>query len=133
MTREAGAQFDSEQTPAKTSGGDGVLTMVVWPTHAGAVNERGEEPMSDPDYQRGQITWELNEQGRIVGRVKINIPRGMLDWTHVIYTHHPTTPTFIVAQKLAQPMRLPDGGTIDLLDITDDDVKPFDPDPVLHD
>ena len=114
-------------------GGDGVLSMVVWPVYAGAVNEAGEEPMGERDYERGQITWALNEQDRIVGRAKISVPRGTKDWTHVIYTHHPTSPGFSTAQKLAHPMHLPDGGTIDLLDITDEDVRSLDPDPVFHD
>jgi hypothetical protein len=112
---------------------EGVLSFVVWPTHAGVCNERGEEPISDPDYERGQITWSVNEQGRLVGEVRVRVPRGTLDWTHVLYTHHPSSPAIITAQKLAQPFRLPDGGTIQLLDITDADVAPLAPDPVLHD
>lgn len=113
--------------------GDGTLSFVVWPTHAGAVNEYGEEPIGDPDYERGQIFWGLNEQGRLVGHVEISVPRGTKDWTHIIYTHHPTTPGFITASKLAQPFRLPSGGTIKLLDITDEDVRPLNPEPVLRD
>jgi len=115
------------------SGGDGTLSFVVWPTYAGAVNERGEEPMGDRDYERGQITWELNEQGRLVGRTKINVPRGIGDWTHIIYCHNPTEVGFITAQKLAHPLHLPDGGCIDLIDITDGDVAVLAPDKVLHD
>jgi hypothetical protein len=118
---------------SQPGGGDGTLSFVVWPTHAGAVNERGEEPMGDRDYERGQIFWSLNEQGRLVGHVRISVPSGPLDWTHIIYTHHPTKPGFITAQKLGQPFRLPDGGSIDLIDITDEDVKPLNPDKVLHD
>jgi hypothetical protein len=107
--------------------------MVVWPTYAGAVNERGEEPMGDPDYARGPITWEVNEQGRLVGRCHICIPRGSVDWTHIIYCHNPSQPGFISAQKLVHPMRLPDGGAIDMLDITDEDIQLFSPEKVLRD
>ena len=120
-------------TDAVHGSGDGVLSFVVWPTHAGAVNERGDEPMGDPDYQRGQITWAVNEQGRLVGSVHISVPSGNTDWTHIIYTHNPTKPGFVTAQKLAHPLRLPEGGSIDLIDITDEDVQPFSPDKVLHD
>ena len=88
---------------------DGILSFTVWPTHAGAVNERGEELMGHPDYDRGQIHWNLNEQGTLVGHVHIKVPPGHLDWTHIIYTHHPTNPGCVTAQKLAQPLRLPDG------------------------
>lgn len=116
-----------------SGGGDGTLAFTVWPTHAGAVNERGEEPMGSPLYERGQIGWSLNEQGRIVGHVRISVPPGTKDWTHIIYTHHPSQPGFITASKLAQPFRLPDGGTIELIDITDVDVQPLTPDKVLHD
>jgi hypothetical protein len=118
---------------SQPGGGDGTLAFVVWPTHAGAVNARGEEPMGHRDYERGQIFWSMNEQGRLVGRVRILVPPGNQDWTHIIYTHNPTKPGFITASKLAQPFQLPDGGTIELIDITDVDVQPLTPDKVLHD
>jgi hypothetical protein len=108
----------------------GVLSAVVWPTWAGSVNEHGEEPISDPDYQRSQISWGLNEQGRIVGYAKIHVPRGI--WTHIIYHHHPTRGGYITAQKLAHPLQLSSDGEIELIDITDEDVKPLNPDKVLH-
>ncbi len=112
--------------------GDGTLTMVVWPTHVGAVNAKGEEPMSSAEYQRGQIKWSVNEQGKLVGNVRVLVPAG--EWTHVIYTHHPTTPGFITAQKLAHPLiTAGSGGEIGLLDITEEDVRPLAPDKVLHD
>ena len=111
--------------------GKGVFSVVIWPNHAGAVDERGEEPLSDPDYQRGQIGWGLNEQGRLVGHVRINVPRGT--WTHILYCHTPAQPNFITVQKLSHPFVFSSPGTIKLLDITDDDVRPFDPDRVLHD
>lgn len=114
-----------------SGGGDGTLGFIVWPTHCGAVNDRGEEPMGDPDYGRGQINWALNEQGRLVGRTRVNVPAG--DWTHLIYTHNPTQPGYITAQKLAHPLRMSAKGTIDLMDITDDDVAVLAPDKVLHD
>jgi len=123
----------SEEMPSGGGLNEGTLSFLVWPTYAGAVNENGEEPMGSPDYDRGQITWSMNEQGRLVGSTRINIPRGNLDWTHIIYCHNPSVAGFIVAQKLTHPIRLPDGGTIDLLDITDGDVSFLNPDQVLHD
>ena len=120
----------NEQTPSGDN--EGTLSFVVWPTHAGAVNERGEEPMGERDYERGQITWSLNEQGRLVGNVKILVPRGTAAWTHIIYCHNPTDPGFITAQKLAHPLRVPDGGTIDLIDITDGDIAVLTPEKI-HD
>jgi hypothetical protein len=111
--------------------GIGKLGVTVWPTHAGAVDERGVEPLSHRDYQRGQIDWGKNEQGRIVGNVKIEVPPG--NWTHIVYSHHPSSPMFITAQKLSHPFNLPQGGAIRLLDITDEDVRPFSRDRALHD
>jgi hypothetical protein len=110
---------------------EGTLSFAVWPVYAGAVNEAGEEPMGDRDYQRGQIRWAMNEQGRLVGSTRIRVPHG--DWTHVLYCYNQTQPGFIAAQKLAHPLHLPDGGTIDMLDITDGDVLVVHADQVLHD
>lgn len=108
------------------------MSFTVWPTHLGAVNERGVEPLDDPDYSRGQIGWGLNEQGRLVGHASVDVPRGTWDWTHVIYAYTPTGPSFITAQKLSHPFRLPEGGVIRLLDITDGDVAVKCPEPI-HD
>jgi hypothetical protein len=116
-----------------TGGGEGALGFVVWPTHAGAVNAAGEEPMFDLDYARGQISWAVNEQDRLVGSVRIKVPAGAADWTHIIYTHNPSQAGYLTAQKLAHPLRLPAGGTIDLIDITDQDVAIGAPDKILHD
>ena len=112
-------------------GGEGTLGFVVWPTHAGAVDGQGREPMFGLEYARGQINWNLNEQGKIVGNTRIQVPAG--DWTWIIYTHNPHNPGFITAKKLAHPLVLHEPGFIDLMDITEDEVKPLSPDPVLHD
>ena len=120
----------SEELPSGGELNEGTLSFVVWPTHAGAVNEDGEEPMGDRDYDRGQITWSMNEQGRLVGAA--NMCSSWDDWTHLIYCHNPTEPGFITAQKLAHPMVLPIGGTIDILDITDGDIAVLNPE-YIHD
>jgi len=101
-------------------GGDGVLSFVVWPTHAGAVNRRGEEPMFGLDYQRGQITWEVNGDGQLRGRATITVPAGK--WCWIIYCHNAFRPGFVTAQKLAHPLILDEPGTIDLTQITEDEV-----------
>jgi hypothetical protein len=111
--------------------GDGTLGVVIWPTYAGAVRADGVEPLFDIGYDRGQIGWGVNEQDRIVGHAVITVPAGT--WTHVVYTHHPLQPRIIHVQKLAHPFRLDAPGTISLIDITDDDVRPLAPDKVLHD
>lgn len=111
--------------------GDGTLSFVVLPCYAGAVKTNGEEPMFGPDYQRGQIIWEINEQGRLLGRAVIDVPAG--EWGWVIYCHNQFRPGFVTTQKFAFPLVLHECGTITLSDITEDEVKPLNPDPVLHD
>lgn len=113
-----------------SGGGDGVLAFVVWPTHAGAVNWRGEEPMFQPEYCRGQISWDMGDDGKLRGRAHIEVPAG--EWTHIIYSHDPYKPGFVTAQKLAHPLVLDEAGCIDLTEITEDEIKPLAPDPVLH-
>jgi hypothetical protein len=110
--------------------GDGVLSFVVWPTHAGAVMANGDEPMFGLEYQRGQITWEMTE-GQLLGRATITVPAG--EWAWIIYCHNQFRPGFVTCQKLAHPLVLPAPGTIELAGISEDDVRPLDPDPVLHD
>jgi hypothetical protein len=112
-------------------GGDGTLGFVVWPTHAGAVNARGEEPMFGLEYQRGQITWAVNEKGDLEGSTTITVPAGQ--WCWIIYCHNAFRPGYVTAQKLAHPLTLSTPGTIDLTGITEDEVKPLAPDVVLHD
>jgi hypothetical protein len=117
--------------PVPFGGGEGTLGFVVWPTHAGAVNSAGQEPMFTHDYYRGQIYWDVNEAGLIRGRATILVPAG--EWTWIIYCHNPYQPGYVSAQKLAHPLYLSEPGTIDLSEITEEEVNPLAPDPVLHD
>lgn len=111
--------------------GDGILSAVVWPTYAGAIKSNGEEPIFTTDYARGSITWELNQAGQLRGRAVIDVPAG--EWAWIIYCHNAHRPNFVTAQKLAHPLVLVEPGTIALHDITEEEVKPLNPDPVLHD
>jgi len=112
-------------------GGEGTLGFVVWPTHAGCVNRAGEEPMFKLDYHRGQIFWDKNDRGIILGRATVLVPAG--EWCWVIYCYNPYNPSFVTAQKLAHPLILHEPGTIELSEITEAEVTPLKPDPVLHD
>jgi hypothetical protein len=113
-------------------GAIGTMEAIVWPTYAGAVNDRGDEPMFDIGYSRGQITWGLNDKGVIEGHTTIDVPPGT--WTHIIYCRNAFSPGFVTAQKLSHPLVIhPPDDHIDLFGINEDDIKPFTPDPVLHD
>lgn len=111
--------------------GEGTLSFVIWPAYAGAVNEHGNEPISNPDYQRGQIIWGITAQDQILGHTRIHLPAGT--WTHIVYTHHPSEPLVITASKLLHPIVLHEAGYLDITDITEEDVRPLQPDAVLHD
>jgi len=117
--------------PGGLGGGDGVLSFTVWPTHAGAVRRNGDEPIFQADYRRGQIAWAVNGAGGLLGHTTIDVPAGEYHW--VIYCHDPYKPGYVTAQKLAHPLILDAPGTIDLTGITEAEVRPLNPDPVLHD
>jgi hypothetical protein len=112
-------------------GGDGTLAAIVWPAYAGAVQRNGDEPMFGLDYLRGQICWALTGADKIEGGTTINVPAG--EWCWIIYCRDQFRPGFVTAQKLDHPLILDKPGTIDLHGITEDDVTPMAPDPVLHD
>lgn len=124
-------EIEVQQSTPLDALGEGILSFVVWPTHAGAVQSNGQEPMFGLEYQRGQITWETNEHGILLGRATIMVPAG--EWAWIIYCHNAFRPGFITCSKLAHPLVLPEAGRIDLAGISEDDVRPLNPDPVLHD
>jgi hypothetical protein len=101
---------------------DGILSAIVWPTHVGAVNADGIEPMHDHDYRRGQIRWGRTIPGNIIGRATVLVPAG--EWTHIVYCYHPTKPVIVQTQKLAHPLVLAAAGDITLDGIGFDDVCP---------
>lgn len=113
------------------AGGEITFRPVVWPTYAGALLADGSEPMSHLNYIRGQINWQVNDAGLIIGHTTIAVPAG--EWCWVIYCHHPSAPQFSTVQKLAHPLRLIESGSIELDAITEADVRPTMPDPVVRD
>lgn len=82
-------------------GGEIEFGLVVWPTYAGLARADGSEIMSDPDYSRGQIHWETIGD-TITGHAAVMVPDG--EYTHIIYTHHPTEAKILSAQKLKHPV-----------------------------
>jgi hypothetical protein len=110
---------------------DGVLSAVIWPTHAGMIRVDGTEPLGSPDYARGQIRWDVMPNGEIVGRVRVYVCAGQ--WAWIAYCAHPCRPQIITAQKLAHTLELQAPGMIDLDCITEKDVRPLAFDPILRD
>src|SRR5687767_2652614 len=98
------------------SDGIGTLGAIIWPTYVGAVLINGKEPVSDPEYARGAITWRP-EGDELVGSATISVPAG--EWGWLIYSHNPSTPNFVSSQKLRWPLRIAGpGGVITLTRIT---------------
>lgn len=110
--------------------GRGILTAVVWPTHIGVVGPDGVEPVGDPEYQRGQITWAVVDDV-LEGMGLVETPAG--EWTHVVYGHHPVQGEICNVQKFAHPFVFHEPGIITLAKITEHDIRPLDPDPVIRD
>lgn len=104
-----------------TTPGVGILSATIWPTYLGAVKDDGSEPISSPDYQRGILFWDV-EAGVLLGHGRILVPAG--EWTHIIYCHHPSLPTFVASQRLAHPIVLDAPGDIAMERITEADVRP---------
>jgi hypothetical protein len=111
-------------------GGEGTLSAIVWPAYAGATRDNGDEPLFSPYYRRGQITWEYVD-GKVEGHAKILVPRGR--WSWIVYCHSQSSPGHITAQRLLVPFEFVIANGIEVLRITEEDIKPLAPDPILHD
>lgn len=106
---------------------DGTLGFTVWPNYIGLVNaDLGcppfsvIEPSANPDYERGQIYWELRGE-RIAGRARITCPAG--DYTHFAFFQHPTDMRVTGLRKLPHPLRYVDPiNTLDVDPIYNDDL-----------
>lgn len=112
-------------TEDEAGGATGVLIVEVWPVYAGlAVSDPGEamgacagEPYYHPDYERGQITWQvLPDSGAITGRAHIRVPAG----TYTFLTYHygpgvwPDGPQLVGKRRLEFALHFPAAGTVDI-------------------
>ena len=86
--------------------GDGVLTVVVWPTYVGVangINGTAAEPIGHPNYERGQITWTpVEDERQVIGRARILCPPGT--YTHFVYYQHPTQMRLVGATQMDYPI-----------------------------
>lgn len=86
--------------------GFGEFTVVVWPTYIGVasgVNGSVAEPLTHPDYQRGQIAWTpVDDARQVIGRGRIYCPPGT--YTHFVYYQHPTQMRLVGVQQMDHPV-----------------------------
>ena len=97
--------------------GDGKLGATVWPAHVGAISIDGCELASHSDYGRGQIEWGMGEDGKIVGRALIRLPKG--EFTHIAFFHAPTGPSSASPpMQLSHPIRFDRAGILEVYPIS---------------
>lgn len=114
--------MDNEPKPiGDLGGGEIILGAKIMPIYAGALNAHGEEPMSTPGYQRGMIKWDTFPNNDVVGQFRIMVPNGT--WTWIIYTFHPTSPSFYAVERLVHPMTL--SGYIDVDCVNGNAITPW--------
>lgn len=100
---------------------DGVLALTVWPAYVGLgwIDPAGApvEPDTNPDYQRGQITWRAGDDGGPVGHGRVQVPAG--DYTVIVYAQAPAGGLSVSgARLLAHPLTLTEATPIDVAEIT---------------
>lgn len=101
----------------------GILSFTVLPVYAGAVNNIGQEPITSPDYERGQIGWHTDvATAQRFGHATIEVPPGEYRW--IIYGYHPTDPRFYAVVKLHDDLIFDAPGDITLDQITEAEVQP---------
>lgn len=98
--------------------GDGTLTLIVWPTHVGVATEAG-EPGTSADYERGQVDWQPDINGEIIGRALINVPAG--EYTHLVYFHCPLGGRHSTIKQMEHPLRMPTTGVVEIYPIVNGD------------
>lgn len=99
---------------ATLGGGEGTLSMTVWPMYVGLCAGVIHEPLFSVDYERGQIKWVVMPNGEIIGSAEINVPAG--EYTHLTYHYGPGAGDGFVGQhQLHHPLRF-SGATIVAVD-----------------
>jgi hypothetical protein len=97
------------------------LACFIWPVYVGLSLGQPEpacvgEPIFNPDYQRGQITWTPMPNGEIVGRALIRVPAG--DYTHLTYHYGPSVwpsgPQLMGFRQLDHGLRFPQAATVEI-------------------
>jgi hypothetical protein len=86
-------------------GGVGVFAPVIWPTYIGVaegINGTAHEPISHPDYERGQICWTpVDDARQVIGRARIVCPPGV--YTLFVYYQHPTEMRLVGFTQMDHP------------------------------
>lgn len=99
----------------------GFLGAVVWAPYVGlTVSPPGVgpvafgEPIDDPNYGRGLISWRTQADGLIVGSAQILVPKGV--YTHVVFFSGPARPHGMmgVPQVIEHPIVFDRPGVVEL-------------------
>lgn len=108
--------------------GLGLFGAIIWPTYVGAATDDpgagpvpDHEPIDDTHYERGQITWETQEDGEVRGRAAVHAPQGR--YTYVVFCHGPRE-LMVGKTKLAQPITLDRPGVIPFDPIDNQNLRP---------
>lgn len=80
----------------------GTFSAVVWPVYVGVQDIRGVEPWDFADYQRAQIIWEFAGE-KLHGRTRTEIAVPAGEFTHLVFTHQPTSPLYCALTPLDHP------------------------------
>lgn len=101
--------------PAPPSENEGVLTIDVWPVYMGVGESTDDftliEQFGHPDYQRGQIRWDTQPDGEIVGFARVLLPAGM--YTHLMFCNGPSE-MLVAIEKLEHPLMFDRPGFYDV-------------------
>ena len=103
----------------------GELTPHVWPPYVGLSTTEG-EPIDDPNYGRGLISWRTEPDGSILGSARILAPKGI--YTHVVFysgprKEHPPMPGH-EPQQVPHPVVFDRPGTIEINPIRNGEYLP---------
>jgi hypothetical protein len=115
----------SNGQPVPPPANHGRLMVDVWPTYIGMGESTDgvtlSERAGDPDYQRGQISWEAHPDGTITGRARVQLPKGI--YTHLMFCHGPVE-HLIGVEQFEHPVVFDRPGFFDVDPIVNKDYMP---------
>lgn len=103
----------------------GILSIDVWPTYCGLGESTDGvtliEQHGHPDYERGQIWWETHDDGTVLGRARVMLPKGV--YTHLMFCNGPSE-MLVAVEQLEHPVVFDRPGFFDVDPICNRDYLP---------